>query len=280
MHSRPPRRHAGFTFTDLLVTMALIAVMLSVHATVNAGSRSAAQRMQNSTQLRGIHQALVTFANSNRNNFPGLTSYGQILVDGRDTGNSGAGDTVQARYWLLLTSDFITPDYAISPLESADMTPYNDLRDAGPVLWEGRGVRNYSFAFLGYQAGDGEGDSDDAGLPIDLASVPRVAEWQQTLNSQAIVVSDRNTGLDERLRVNSIHTDRRGQWQGSVLWNDNHVGFEETQYFQTKYANGLLNDDRPGDNLFFDESPQYENQIVGANALMVIAGNNTVHAAQ
>ncbi|MEM9347530.1 MAG: hypothetical protein AAGB26_13020 [Planctomycetota bacterium] len=60
----------------------------------------------------------------------------------------------------------------------------------------------------------------------------------------------------------SIHTDSNGPWRGSVLWNDNHVGFEQDDVFETKYGNGELNE---ADRLFKAEGTH--------DALMIHAGN-------
>jgi len=264
------RRSAGFSITDLLVVVVVVACMLALQLPTDAASRRTAKRMQNSTQLRGIHQGLVTFANSNRNNFPGLTSRGETLPDNdNNTGSSGDGETVQARYWIMLRGEFFTPEYAISPLETAEVTEYEPGLDnvAAPVQWNDR-VKHYSYAML----------------DIRPASPGRRAEWKQTLNSQAIILSDRNTGHDADERVNSIHVDEdeEGAWRGSVLWNDNHVAFDNRHdHFATKYGAGQLLQEEGADwgdgydNLFSSEDTP--NGQAGYDALMLIADKDVVH---
>lgn len=272
------RRAAGFSIFDLLVVMVCVAAILAVQVPTDAAARRTARRMQNSTQLRGIHQGLVTFANSNKNKFAGLTSNGEILADtDKTTGSSGRGDFIQARYWVLLDADYFTPEYAISPSESADVREYDFGNDdvGAPVMWN-KAMKHYSYAMLGFEA--------DAKHPkqVAKASEGRAAEWSQTLNSQAIVLSDRNTGTNATDKVRSIHTGDLGDWKGAVVWNDNHVGFENDQFFETKYANGALHADGdfgdPTDNLFSNEADPQGN--VGVDALMVTADNNIVHAGQ
>ena len=274
---RPCRRQSGFTIHELLIVIVLVMVMVSINLPVDAASRRTARRMQNSTQLRGIHQGLVTFANANKNNYAGFNSRGEILANGKEaTGNSGDGDTVEARFWILLEGDFMTPEYIISPSETAEVDVIeHDWRDNDPmptVKW-GEELKNYSYAMLGIKGVAGENpDANFAG---------RGAEWQQTLNSQAIVLSDRNIGGNPTNQVQSIHTDDAGDWQGSVLWNDNRVAFDRTHYCETKYANGRLNSDRFGegtDNLFDNEKDQ--DGKLGNDALMVIAGDDTVHGGE
>lgn len=269
------RRQAGFSLLDLMVVIVCIAAVLSVQIPADAASRRTARRMQNSTQLRGIHQGLVTFANSNKDRFPGLSSRGEILPDNDvNTGSSGPGDYVQARYWLMLDGDYFTPEYAISPSETHALTEYEPglANVAAPVQWNAR-QKHYSYAMLGI-----------AGNPGQAPAAPgRGAEWAMTLNSQAVVLSDRNTGMDAGRRVQSIHTDEAGVWAGSVLWNDNHVGFENAgPLFATKYAEGALHADQFGDNgsdnLFAAENDA--GGKAGYDALMTIADNNIVHGAE
>ena len=252
----------------------LVMVVVSFNVPVDAAARRTARRMQNSTQLRGIHQALVTFANANKDQFAGFDSRGQILANGNETtGNSGDGDTVQARYWILLEGDFFTPEYAISPSEVANVfEARQDGNQVEVIKWDDD-VKHYSYAMLGIKG--------NAGQKPDAAFKGRGQEWRTTLNTQAIVLTDRNSGTNATDQVESIHTGDRGDWQGGVLWNDNHVGFEMYQYFETKYGNGRLNVDdfdTPTDNLFSSDADPAGD--VGMDALMVIGGDDTVHAGE
>ncbi|MGB1126504.1 MAG: type II secretion system protein, partial [Phycisphaeraceae bacterium] len=67
-------RRSGFTLIELLVVISIIALLIAILLPALGAARRTARRMQSSTQLRGIHQGLVTYANSNKNNFAGLDS--------------------------------------------------------------------------------------------------------------------------------------------------------------------------------------------------------------
>lgn len=249
------RTRQGFTLIELLVVISIIALLIAILLPALGAARRTARRMQNSTQLRGIHQGLVTFATSNKENFPGLRSNGDILAADQDTTGSNAqtGDFVQARYWILLDGAFFTPEYAISPLENSGATPW--VQGTGntvePVNFENDGERHYSYAMLRVKR------TTATNLAPDPINAARNVEWSSTLNSQAIVISDRNIGSSgDEDSVQSIHTDEEGDWEGSVLWNDNHVGFESTELFITKYSNGPLNQDNDqnaNDSLFVED---------------------------
>lgn len=269
------RTRQGFTLIELLVVISIIALLIAILLPALGAARRTARRMQNSTQLRGIHQGLVTFANSNKNNFSGLDSSGDVLADSAAaTGSSGTGDRPQARYWILLNGDYFTPEYAISPSEVNTVTEYDpEAATPSPVAFNNTGspsgLKHYSYALLQFQR------TTNADLAISSATAPRAAEWKQTLNSQAVVVSDRNIGAGNTdAAVQSIHTDEAGEWSGSVLWNDNHVAFENDHNFETKYANGSLNTGAGIDSLFEEETTT----PTGANAVMVKTGFNIAGA--
>jgi hypothetical protein len=213
----------------LLCVMVLVAVLLPM-----LNTRRPARRMQNSTQLRGIHQGLVTYANANKNYFPGLNELGE---DDRIS--------VEERFQILLEDDYFTPEYAISPYETESITEWEEGvgDDTNPVTKD-----NYSYAMLQVPKEGG-----------------RRMEWSQTLNQHAILLSDRNTGT--RAKPSSIYAEKGEPWKGSVLWNDNHVAFEDDDAIETYY--GQFDPDKdelnPADRLF--EAAGYD------DALLIHTGN-------
>ncbi len=105
--------------------------------------------------------------------------------------------TVEGRFQLLLDRNFFTGEYLISPAEDKSLVvPGGKLTTA-----------NYSYALLEIATKGG-----------------RQTEWAQTLNSEAPVISDRNTGRGPGAAARSVHSDT--EWRGSVAYNDNHTLFE------------------------------------------------------
>lgn len=225
---------------DLATICVLSCLLFALCCPTGMAMRSHAHASGYSTQLRGVHQGLVTFANSNKNWFPGINS------DGVDYGIE-----IESRYFLLLDGDFFTPEYVINPSES----------DPNITEWSGQGpvtANNYSYAMLQLPASGG-----------------RREEWRQTLNSQAVVVADRNIGTPEN--AISIHTNGYWEssstfgcsnnsrwverWVGEVLWNDNHVAFSTTDTLDTRYGQV----ENLGDGLFVSATPN--------DALLIHSGN-------
>ncbi len=149
------------------------------------------------------------------------------------------GIAVEQRFAELLAGEFFTPDYVFSPYES----------DPSITLWPGNvpvTSSHYSYAMLQVPLSGG-----------------RNSEWRQTLNAQAVILSDRNTGTatstyglrnSDSVSSSTFGCTNRsrqpylklGHWVGDVLWNDNHVEFLDIDNPDTRYDSVLT----PGDRLF------------------------------
>lgn len=217
----------AFNIVHFAVVLLCVVVIVTIAVVVIDASRRTGPRITTeSTQLRGIHQGLVTYANSNKDYYVGLNPDGTM----HDL-------SVEYRFQFLIDNDFFTPEYAISPLEN----------DSAVRTWDQQSpftANHYSYAMLQIPEEGG-----------------RRAEWRTTLNTQAIVISDRNTGT--KAKPSSIHSDPAEPWAGSILWNDNIAYFENGgDTFETKYGGGELNE---ADRLF--ESPGTD------DALLIHTGN-------
>lgn len=240
MQRRSPR---GFSLIELLIFILLLGILLPALG----AARRTARQMANSTQLRGIHQSMVVYAQSNKKGgndgfFPGLDSSGNL------TEADPAG-----RLSMMLYANHFTPEYIISPADTERWEiSAADYANEVPLTWE-----NHSYAMLPIADADA-----DAG---------RRAEWKETLNTSAIVLSDRNTGRPDAL--SSVWTEQNsGDWRGTISRNDNSTSFEVTAAFEhTKYGSYAANE---WDELFSNETP------AGSDALMVHRIDGGLAAAQ
>lgn len=228
-------RSHGYTLAELAIILLLIVALVLILLPVVTSPRKRPRRqMPNNTQVRGIHQALVMYSQGNGAYYPGLDEKGG-LIDA----------TTEGRLQLLLEANYFTGEYMISPNETKTAWTTGKVTSA-----------NYSYAMPDIDAGPGG----------------RLREWRDTLNTEAVGLSDRNTGTDADANVQSIHMADPGEWRGSVAWNDNHVVFETTHILETRNglryeatdverANKPIN---PADNLFASDSPD--------DALMIHSG--------
>ena len=122
------RRDSGFTVIDLMVVGVLVLVgVLALLLPAISSSRRTARAMANNTQLRGIHQGLVTWSQSNKRGgndgyYPGLNSSGDVEPDGPLTGHSGDGAVPGARLWIMLNGNFVTPEDIFNPVSYTHLT--------------------------------------------------------------------------------------------------------------------------------------------------------------
>lgn len=227
-------RRYTFTRTDLVVLLVIIALLgfLLLPPLRDMSRRpNPSTYRQNASQVRGIHQALVIFAQSNNGKLPGLDKDGETLLAGLQATGSATddGSTAAARYWLLINGMFIAPSTLIAPEDAASCWTTGSLSTA-----------NFSHALLR--------------ITGTAADRERREEWADNNNSRAVMVSDRNAGRDntdgQLLRYWSTN---RGVWRGDVAWGDNHVTFEKSNLMSSMTVYGTkLHAQTTNDNLFAD----------------------------
>jgi prepilin-type N-terminal cleavage/methylation domain-containing protein len=223
-------RKKAFTLIELLVVISIIALLIGILLPALGSARKTARQMQNSTQLRGIHQSLVTFAQSNKNWFPGVLP--TATADVNSTQSLRGSSIVR-----LSDEDFYADVYLISPGESdLAIIPTNLSRTtAGTLGTAGEPAPGGSFAVLEYTTAAAAGGA--------LSTLGRL-EWREALTTTAIVLSDRELTTATTVPRSIWATQSNGQWTGSLCFNDNHVSFElddngyDGQYGQNQGALG------------------------------------------
>jgi len=149
---------------------------------------------------------MMTYAAGNKDYYPGLNSKGEVL-----------DISVEHRYWELLDNNAFTGEYIISPAET------KNIWTTGQITSD-----NYSYSMLEL---DGDiGKKPDAG---------RGEEWRLGINTQAVIMSDRNSGTDAHSGVQSIYpgsSSSLGSWFGAIGRNDGSVAYESTHLVDTQYG--------------------------------------------
>ncbi|MBL4700105.1 MAG: prepilin-type N-terminal cleavage/methylation domain-containing protein [Phycisphaeraceae bacterium] len=227
------KKHA-FTLIELLVVISIIALLIGILLPALGAARRTARQMQNSTQVRGIHTGLVLFSQGNNTYYPGKNSIGKpFAFTGYTVPGFSSSITVEARFQELLDDNYFTGEYVISPSETKTRWTSGLVATA-----------NYSYALLRI-ANAGVNDKQ------------RSAEWRDTSNSEAPIITDRakdNNGAifvggvgTAAQPIKSVHTNptsNTNEWRGSVGFNDNHVTFEATHnQLDTQYGDSSKVDD-------------------------------------
>lgn len=257
-------KRAAFTLIELLVVISIIALLIGILLPALGSARRVARQLQNTTQTRGIHQALFSFAQGNKGWYPGVdgsrarsgTDAAFLEADDIATYTAGGGNAASAgahvagRFAILLEGDYVSADYLRSPAED----PSAASASATFVDWDPNTVTRSGEVFHSYALPQIRVSPD----PSDGSSVVEgtLEEWQTTLNSNAPILSDRLFFDGGLAPVNADTTTHRslwstsrtgGTWAGSVTWNDGHAAYEESSLLP--YTN-VAGQDNTDDNLF------------------------------
>lgn len=205
----------GIVMGGQVILIPVLALLVGIMLPALGAARRTANQMKNSSQLRGIHQSMVIYAQSNNSYFPGL--------DGENEGQI-VNPTPEGRLDVILKGQFILASMLVNPQETGTITPYSPNAPLAASM--------HSYALLEIIKGQG-----------------RLPEWRDNANSQAILMSDRNIGANANT-AQSVWTSTPGDWKGGTVWGDNHASFEMTvNKFTTRYNGAIKNNDH----LFADE---------------------------
>lgn len=242
-----------FTLIEAAVCIVIAVLLLTSCGGFGAANRTA-DRIENGRRMRDIHRGFMLHAQNNNTHFAGLGADRAIapaVKVGDDGAQYGSGDADGAhpamRFAVLLNAGHIEPQDLIHPMEEDTKSP----AAAGADLT----TANFSHALL----------------MIADTQAARNRSWQDTTNSQAPVMADRNiAGAGASAR--SIDNDDQGAstWFGAVTYNDNHVVQHPGNILTTKLEyDELVNDDLfvAGDGQRNNPRPNPPQQ--GADAAMV-----------
>lgn len=256
----------GFTLAELLVVLAAVGVLMVVMPvafSVNQPRHRGVGPLKESVNLRNIHAAMATYAASNKDWFPGLTSKGDYIsakfqgkyysampnARSAEDEKNGAGCTLSAGANLalaqLLEEGAITPAQMISPGET-NATSHGETK---PLMAEVTAASSSSQSSTAAEPmGDMTSDASAGEVKNHHSSFAMLAygrdslksEWKANQNQQAIVLGTRlifgNSSTQTPGAFNSVWTDEgSGTWKGSLVRGD-------TSTYTEVFASGKLDD--------------------------------------
>ena len=253
---KAPHNNQGtkaFTLIELLVVISIIALLIAILLPALGAARESAQKLQNSTNLRGIHQGAVLYAQENKGWYAGIgskgTSEGLRSLPGAKIGATGtnvhtgdasanglangAGGLVTYSYAVMLHSDFFVPEYLVSPKDPNRVPFPQDL--SGPFF-----ASNF-FSYLTMNYGH-----DELGK-----------SWRDNVSTSVIFAADRIIAANpyaEDGDFSSIWTEpSSGTWAGTIVRNDNSTTFQsELQVDGLRYGSVSWDADQPDRGIYFD----------------------------
>lgn len=282
------RGHRGFTIVELiasagavLTVLACVAVCIGEpgkggedgEADAAAAAKAKQRQIKDATQIRGIHQGMVIWAQNNADKYPLPSEVDKSDMTVADRGK--LKDTTSNIMSLLVFNGFFSPELLVSPVENngriVAMGDYAYDKPKGAIsaekaLWDPafsadftrREGGNMSYAHLQPAKG-------------------RLARWSNTFNASEPIVSNRGPEIsdvaynEENTQVTMLlknpktvtmkfFGEGKETWHGNISFNDNHVEFKVSKVADSATASDKdlgkykFSEDRTRpDIMFFDE---------------------------
>lgn len=228
----------GFTLMDLLAVVVVVGLLAVLLLLANTRVHSNSRPIKDSTQVRGIHQGMVLWAQNNSDAYP-LPS----LIDLKDETVAEQGrakDTTANIFSILIYNGFFSPELCVSAAESnpairiCDTYAYSNPTTAtnpAMALWDPA----FSADFTGGKTGNfSYGHTLPAEARLVNSWVNNFGATQAALGNRGPEIKGFGVSRGSRMYVAAgksntflIHGGKDA-WEGNIAYNDNHVNFETT----------------------------------------------------
>ncbi len=265
----------AFTLADTAGLAAAIGLIGVVAIAQQAKEDIAARQIKDSTQIRGVHQGMVLWAQNNEDRYP-IPSRHDSQDQTIKATDPATKDTTANIYSMLIYNGYMPASILVSPAEAS----LSILADQDYELTNPKAAATPATALWdpAFSADFTRGNIGNTSYAHQIPASERRERWSATLQSDEPIVSTRGPRVESVDEVRDAEGkvsvvpelandvsqtfDMFGEgksWKGNVAFNDNHVEFltelthKDVQYDIDKPL-GEQGPRRALDVIFFDEN--------------------------
>ena len=238
------RKNRGFTLVELLVVVAIIALLIGLLLPALAKANRAAKTLQDNSNLAQVHKGFLTYANTDsRGNLPipGLISRAAVPSVGFVPGQGAERQELNLTanlYSSMVAFKYIQTDILFSPVEEnpvvKEMTNYNfqsfNPAATTPTFWDPNFRANIHLA----ADGNTNNVSNTSYSHLAIVGDRKKLYWSNKAGSTRPVLGNRAphngavNGDNYRLSYTLLFHDPLETWEGNVVYGDGHVNLEKS----------------------------------------------------
>jgi prepilin-type N-terminal cleavage/methylation domain-containing protein len=244
------RQKSGFTLVELLVVVAIIALLIGLLLPALSKAQRTAKSLQDSANISQIHKGFLTWANQDergrlpipglvkRQAVPGAGANGAtVFVPGQGQEDLAQNNTANLNS-SMVAKEYITVDVLISPVDTNPVVKRHDNYNRNaynpsattPTFWDTGHLANI------FRAADGQATSvcHTSYAHLALHGERKKFSWSNKADGTRPIMGNRGTykgafnGANYQKSYSLTFHAPDDTWEGNVCYGDNHVSLERS----------------------------------------------------